>query len=428
MAMKSVLAAVLIALCMVTAGHSAPLALSRGVGVHEWLNWSPLASDGSYRWPPYRSQEEWLSGSRPLGDWPGGSEFRRIRSMGFDFVRLSVDPGPLLASSGARREQALDVLRSAVRQIADADLKVVFNLHSVSQVPAYDITMLYEGAGSPGVAQYREMVKGVAGMLAEFDLGKVALEPYNEPAFYPCDRSGSDDWQRIMAATVADIRSVSADLTIVATGACGGSITGLTDLDPDFDDPNIYYSFHMYEPHSFTHQRPDDAEGFSSGLPWPAAAGSAETVIENLKAHMRDAGLNGIKQAAVTAGLRKTIRNYFAEDWGLPQMQARLRGAADWAKAHDIPPERLFMGEFGVILMSPDGRSGASDADRLCYMTALRQEADRLGIPWSVWEYSNPYGMSLILPKGPAVADRALLKALGLAAPAEHLPSRDAGR
>ncbi|WP_454856615.1 glycoside hydrolase family 5 protein [Rhizobium binxianense] len=412
--MKRVLAAVFFTLCLVTAAHPASLVLSRGVGVHEWLNWSPLNGDGSYRWPPYRSRDEWLSGSRPLGDWPGGSEFRRIRSMGFDFVRLSVDPGPLLASSGARREQALDVLQSAVRQITDADLKVVFNLHSVSQVPAYDITMLYEGADSPGVAQYREMVTAVAGMLAKFDIGEVALEPYNEPAFYPCDRSGSEDWQRIMAATVADIRAVSADLTIVATGACGGSITGLTDLDPGFDDPNIYYSFHMYEPHSFTHQRSDDAEGFSSGLPWPAAGGSPDTVIENLRAHMRDAGLNGVRQAAVVAGLRRAIRNYFAEDWGLPQMQARLGEAADWAKAHNIPSERLFMGEFGVILMSPEGRSGAFDVDRLRYMTALRQEADRFHIPWSVWEYSNPYGMSLILPKGPAIADQALLKALGL--------------
>lgn len=419
--MKRVLGAVLFTLCLATAGHPASLVLSRGVGVHEWLNWSPLTGDGSYRWPPYRSQDEWLSGSRPLSDWPGGSEFERIRSMGFDFVRLSVDPGPLLASSGARREQALDILKLAVRQITDAGLKVVFNLHSVSQVPAYDITMLYEGADSSGVAQYREMVQAVAGMLAKLDTGMVALEPYNEPAFYPCDRSGSEDWQRIMAATVADIRSVSADLTIVATGACGGSITGLTDLDPDFDDPNIYYSFHMYEPHSFTHQRADDAEGFSSGMPWPAASGSPDKVVEDLKAHMRDAGLNGIKQAAVIAGLRKTIRNYFARDWGLAQMHARLGEAVDWAKAHDIPAGRLFMGEFGVILLSEDGRSGAFDTDRLRYMEALRQEADRLRIPWSVWEYSNPHGMSLILPKGPAVADQALLKALGLGKPAPRL-------
>jgi hypothetical protein len=72
------------------------------------------------------------------------------------------------------------------------------------------------------------------------------------------------------------------------------------------------------------------------------------------------------------------------------------------------------MGEFGAMLMSEDGRTGAFDADRLRYITALRNEAERNGIPWSIWEYSNPYGMSVILPKGPAVPDPELLKALGL--------------
>jgi len=56
-------------------------------------------------------------------------------------------------------------------------------------------------------------------------------------------------------------RTLSGDLTIVATGACGGSIKGLVNLAPDFDDPNIYYSFHMYEPHAFTHQRSEKPKG-----------------------------------------------------------------------------------------------------------------------------------------------------------------------
>jgi hypothetical protein len=72
------------------------------------------------------------------------------------------------------------------------------------------------------------------------------------------------------------------------------------------------------------------------------------------------------------------------------------------------------MGEFGAMLMSPDGRSGAFDADRLRYLEALRRLAESYGIPWSVWEFSNPYGMSVIAPTGPALPDRKLLEALGL--------------
>src|SRR5690349_17336614 len=77
MAVSSVLA---------TGSTAAVLELHRGVAVHDWLNWSPLESDGSYRWPPYRSVTEWLSGARDISDWPVGDVFEGIRALGFDFV------------------------------------------------------------------------------------------------------------------------------------------------------------------------------------------------------------------------------------------------------------------------------------------------------------------------------------------------------
>lgn len=406
-----VVAACLIASSAVTA---APIALQRGVGVHDWLNWAPLAADGSYRWPPYRDEDEWLSGARPLSDWPEGDQFERIRAMDFDFIRLSVDPGPLLASEGGKRQEALDILEAAVRTATSAGLKVVFNLHGVSQVPQYGMDMIYDGADSAGVAAYREMVVDVAKMLVAVGIEQVAIEPYNEPAYYPCDASGTEDWQTIMADTVADIRAVSAELTVVATGACGGSITGLTDLDPWFDDPNLLYSFHMYEPHSFTHQRHDDPERFASGLPWPASEGSADLTIASLRAYMDAAGINAGRQASNIIELQGVVAQYFDENWGQPQLEARIGEAVEWAADDDITPTRLFMGEFGAILITPDGRMGAFNPDRLRYLAAVRGEAEKYGFPWAIWEYSNPYGMSVILPSGPAVPDPDLLQVLGL--------------
>ncbi|GAB1584593.1 glycoside hydrolase family 5 protein [Phyllobacterium phragmitis] len=410
-----VLTVIIGALCLAVASAGAgPLPLHRGIGVHEWLNWSPLDTDGSYRWPPYRSEKEWLSGSRPLSDWPRGDEFRRIKAMGFDFIRLTVDPGPLVASEGEKRQEALKILSDAVEQVTSSGLRVVFNLHGNSQVPAYSMDLVQGGADSEGVARYREMVKDVARMLVRMGTNRVALEPYNEPAYYPCDASGSDDWQRIMAGTVHDIRSVSGDLTIVATGACGGSITGLTDITPDFDDPNIYYSFHMYEPHAFTHQRSERSGGFMSGLPWPASGGTAKAASAALTERMDKAGLSLAEKLANRVEARPIISDYFRENWGEKQLDTRFQEVAEWAGKHGIPTDRLFMGEFGVILMSQDGRSGAFDADRLRYITAVRELAEKYHIPWSLWEYSNPHGMTLILPKGPAVPDEALLRALGL--------------
>lgn len=408
------IAALLVVWIIAPTAIAEPLPLQRGVGLHGWLNWSPLEKDGSYRWPPYRSIEEWLSAGRSIEDWPEGNQFSRIRALGFDFVRLSVDPGPLVASDGKRRAQALDILSAAVKRLTSAGLKVVFDLHGVDNVPAYSMTMLYDGAGSEGVSRYRDMVKSVAAMLAKIGTDKVAFEPYNEPAYYPCDASGTDDWQRIMAGTVADIRSVSKDLTIVATGACGGDISGLANLKPDFDDHRIYYSFHMYEPHSFTHQRSDREGGFVSGFPWPARSGSPETVIEGLRKHMRAAGLSQAEQNGNILRIKPDINDYFRNNWDENVLRARFNEAVQWASRHGIPPQRLFMGEFGVIRLSADGRSGAYEVDRLHYLRTVRKTAEEHGIPWSIWEYSNPYGMSVIEPNGAAVPDIDLMKAIGL--------------
>ncbi|MGN6487335.1 MAG: glycoside hydrolase family 5 protein [Devosia sp.] len=393
---------------------AAPLELHRGVAVHEWLNWSPLAPDGSYRWPPYQTEAEWLSRDRPASDWPAGDPFALIRSLGFDFVRLTVDPGPLLATSGDRRQEALALLAADVAKVTAAGLKVVFNIHPVSQVAAYSNELVNGAADATGVAQYRAMIVDLAHMLAPLGADRVALEPFNEPAHYPCDMWGSNDWQQIMASTVAAIRAVSSELTIVATGACGGNVDGLTDLDPSFDDPNILYSFHMYEPHLFTHQRPERDGDFASGLPWPASAGSPDAVRAMLGAHMDAAGVPRGEQARQLEVVRGDIDRYFAEDWGEARMQARVQQAVDWAGNHGIPAARLIMGEFGAMLMSADGRSGAFDPDRLRYLETLRRISEGHGIPWSIWEFSNPYGMSVIAPHGPALPDRKLLKALGL--------------
>src|SRR3569623_189763 len=258
--------------------------------------------------------------------------------MGFDFVRLSVDPGPLLASTGAERQQALDVLAGDVKQLTAAGLKVVFNLHSVPQVPAYGMDLVNGRASSKGIKSYRAMGADVAGMLAPLGTDKVAIEQFNEPAHYPCGAGGDHDWQKIMATTVKDIRAVSPELTIVATGACGGDITGLVDLKPKaFDDPNILYSFHMYDPHSFTHQRLDDPKMFGSGLPWPASAGTPDAVIEALKARMAAAGLSDTEQLANLRAVQPYVADYFRENLGDSYLDERFGQAIDWARANNIP-------------------------------------------------------------------------------------------
>jgi hypothetical protein len=351
-----------------------------------------------------------------LSDWPEVDVFERIRDMGFDYVRLTVDPGPLLAGNDEQRREALQVISAAAKRIAATGLKIVLNLHAVGQVPKYSMSFIEAGAASDGVAAYLDMVGAVAEAAVEIGTDRVALEPYNEPSFYPCEGQGTGDWQKIMEATVHRVRSVSKDLTIVATGACGGSVTGLVDLDPRFDDDGIYYSFHMYEPHAFTHQGLARDDDFLSGLPWPSDLSNTERVTTTLRSHMEEAGLDAAQQAAMLGAVEPEIAKYFTDNWGRRQLRARFDEAAHWAEEHGIPVSRLFMGEFGAGLISANYRRGAFEADRSRYVEAVRSQAEARDIPWSVWEFSNPFGMSVIRIEGPAVPDRGLIEALGLVA------------
>jgi hypothetical protein len=170
----------------------------------------------------------------------------------------------------------------------------------------------------------------------------------------------------------------------------------------------------MYEPHSFTHQRLDDPKAFGSGLPWPAETSTAKIVLETLKARMEAADLSEVEQTSNLLAVQPIVDDYFRENWGEEQLDKRFAEALEWAAAHEISSSRLFMGEFGAILISEDGRMGAYDADRLRYLEAVRTQAEAHDMAWAMWEFSNPYGMSLIEPTGPAVPDARMLQALGL--------------
>lgn len=387
----------------------------KGVGVHEWLNWSPLEPDGSYRWPPYQSVEQWLTRYRDLTDWPAGDPLALIRAEGFDFVRLTVDPGPLLDSSGARRDEAIAVIRDAASKVIAANLSVVVNLHSISQVPKYGKDVMIAGADSAPIAGYRQMVVDLTKGLLPLGTEKLAIEPFNEPTLYPCEAPQQADWQKVMATQVAAIRAVSSDITIVATGLCAGGVDGLVALKPSFDDPNILYSFHMYEPHVFTHQRPPTEGDYGSGLPWPNTGHTAEEAIAGLRDAMTAGGVPELDQYRQIGAVLPAVQEYFGETWDEARLEARIGEALAWAKQYNIPESRLFMGEFGVIVQSADKKTGAPEADRSRYIKAARSIAEAHGFAWSVWEWSNPSGMSVILPEGAAVPDRNLMVALGLA-------------
>ena len=100
----------------VTAVHAADGAsvFQRGIGVHRLLNWASVspADNSLYSWPPFATAEHYIPDDL----------IAAVRKSGFDFVRLTVDPGPFLQMKGERRDALDTILRSAIRRFRARNL------------------------------------------------------------------------------------------------------------------------------------------------------------------------------------------------------------------------------------------------------------------------------------------------------------------
>jgi aryl-phospho-beta-D-glucosidase BglC (GH1 family) len=391
-------------LALTGSADASPLQLRRGVSIHEWLNWSPIpkppaagnptqdasgqAPSTPYVWPPYSRNPSPIS----------VKDLQAIRERGFDFVRLSVDPGPMLSVSGQKRAEALTILGDAVKLALSSGLKVVFDFHPVGQVPAYSLTALNVAANEPAAMAYREMVAETAAFLNALVPNAsqlIAIDLFNEPQFYPCDGVGGRKWKGVLSALVKAVRAVAPDLTLIVSGACGGNVKGLMNIGArQLADPNLLYSFHYYEPLTFSHQG-TDARKWLTGVPWPTSVRTLDQSIALGTARLQaQTKLTSAERVAAESEIRKQLQKYYADDKGQQTVEAAFTTLIGWGRANGIRPEHFFMGEFGAMAASAS-RGGAAEADRLRWLTAVRQQAEKHGIGWAYWEYSNIHGMSL---------------------------------
>ena len=106
------------------AAQAEPISLTRGVNTGLWVEW--------------RSMDELLADPSYLDIYPDvrrdvtPAMYESLAAQGFDFVRMPIDPGPLLAfGPGARRDQMITGMRIAAETAVEAGLKVVVDLHPI---------------------------------------------------------------------------------------------------------------------------------------------------------------------------------------------------------------------------------------------------------------------------------------------------------
>lgn len=320
-------------------------------------------------------------------NWTTSADIALIKSAGFDHVRLSVNPQPMM-EAGERRDGAAEYfgyLDAAVKMILDASLAVEIDVHPGSDFKAS------LAKNDDSVERFSGFWHTLAQHYSSWDPERVFFEILNEPEFHDPYR-----WYGVEAKLAAAIQQAAPSHTILAPGARWDDDDDMLFLEP-LRDPNVIYVFHFYEPHIFTHQ----------GATW------GEYYWRWLKElHYPSSPENAAQVAAGVPEARDRLHliRYGQDHWDASRIEAEINQAADWARQNGAP---LVCNEFGVY------RDFSDPQDRARWLMDVRTSLERHNIGWAMWDYSGGFGV-VTKKEGKAVLDEVTVRALGLTMPAGH--------
>jgi endoglucanase len=390
---------------------AAPL-FRRGASIHNMMNWAKVepADKGRFAFPPFAGKTY---------ETPDAI-LTNLSRAGVDFIRLTVDPGPFLQFEGERRVALDAMLRANVRRLLEYGFAVIVDFHPVSQVPAYAPELITAAVDGPLFLAYAELMARTAGLLAEMRSPRLALELMNEPQ-YGWDGGTTARWQAMLVMLHAKARAAAPLLPIVLSGARGGDKDGLIALDPaPFRGSDVWWTFHYYAPHVFTHQGVNADQGearfwrYLSNLPYPAASADRAVVLDRIARNVtQDASLSAAQRGAALRGAKAAATAYLDSGFDRRAIWRDFRAVADWATSRHVDPARILLGEFGVTRTYGPYRA-SDDAAREAWLTDVRVEAEANGFAWAIWAVTGYGGMALVETDDAVTFDPVQLRALGL--------------
>src|SRR5437879_2118742 len=290
-------------------------------------------------------------------NWMTADDIALIKSMGFDHVRLSVNPEPMMRHNQADQlpPEYLGYLDAAVKMILDHGVAVIIDMHPESEFKAKLVQQ------DTFVEQFSDYWRAIAQHYSTYDPEMVYFEVLNEPEFRDRFR-----WAGVQAKLAAAIREGAPQHTIIAAGANWSDVEDLLVLTP-LPDPNVIYNFHFYDPHTFTHQGATWGANywhFESKLAYPANLGTAQKVAAQ----------------EPDAYNRLQVLRYGLDHWDANRISIEIGQAAEWAKRWNVP---LTCNEFGVYRQSSDLQ------DRARWLHDVRSTLEHYNIGWNMWDYGG---------------------------------------
>jgi aryl-phospho-beta-D-glucosidase BglC (GH1 family) len=302
--------------------------------------------------------------------------------MGFDHVRLTLEPAPLFNGDdpGNLKAEYLKYLDNALDLVLAQGLAVIVDIHPSDE---FKKTL---NSSDRQIEAFGKFWRALAQHLATRDPERVFLEVINEPMVEDGNR-----WLSMQGKLISDIRAGAPQHTIIASGHRWSGLAELLFIQP-YADRNIIYNFHFYEPFAFTHQGASWAGpnlSFYKNVPYPSNPERVSKVLDTIQ----------------NEPARYNLLRYGEDHWNAARIDREIGVAAAWAARNHVP---LTCNEFGTY------RRFAPPADRAAWIRDMRTALEKHGIGWTMWDYAGGFAV-VNKQNGHATPDEEVLKALGLA-------------
>ncbi|MEO6589897.1 MAG: glycoside hydrolase family 5 protein, partial [Pyrinomonadaceae bacterium] len=253
-------------------------------------------------------------------------------------------------------EEGLKTADKFVKWCLDNNLNAIIDLHHVE----------FDGKVSGAAATDRIvwLWKEIAARYKNTNPDKVFFEIRNEP-----HDMAADVWRRQAEEIIKAIRPIAPNHTLIVGFHDWNSRTALIESKP-FEDKNIIYTFHYYDPFLFTHQGANwSDEGLQNlkNVPFPYSKNVKIETPENAKGKW----------------VEDLIKSYEGDSRS-EKMFNDLKAAKDWSNKNNVP---IFLGEFGSFTKNP------AKEDRCRHAETIYSALGKLDIPNAWWEWDGGFNM-----------------------------------
>jgi len=290
---------------------------SRGMGIGGWLT--------NYKrfnvLPENRRMDITIGDLEHFATYITERDVEYIKSLGMDHVRLGFDQIVMEEAPFVYREETFRHIDNFISWCEKYDLRVVLNMHKAigNYCDIQEKIQLIddEGLQSRFIAVWEYFEKRYS------DKKDIMFELLNEVRDVDPNK-----WNDLAEKTIKALRRLNTARKIIIGPTCWNNCYALKNLRV-YDDENVIYTCHFYEPFGFTHQQgvlQGDPLYYNRKMEYP---GDIEKYRDYNKTLYENPGFDGFEKMDIA--------------W----LRTQFQGAVDFVKKH--PDKILWCGEFGTI-------------------------------------------------------------------------------